>query len=1111
MPFVHLQVKSAYSLLKSAARLDKLVQYAKKTGQKALALTDEHVMYGSIAFYKLCKSAGIKPILGLTASILIKNESYPFVLIAKNNDGYRYLLKISSLLQTNFLNGIPIQLFKRYCRHLFVITPGRQGLIEQFLLKDQMQEAKKAVEYFQHMLDPDSFYLSIQDHGILEEHQLTGKILELKKMIHVPIVATNDVHYIEKHDAFAHRCLLSIKEGTRVGEEKGNDGGEYYVKSPEEMEKIFSSFPEAIENTERIASQCNVEIELGKTKLPKYPVPDGFDTDDYLEKLCFDGLRKKIETPSEEYVARLRYELSVIKKMKFSDYFLIVWDFMKYAHEKGIATGPGRGSAAGSLVAYVLDITKVDPIRYNLLFERFLNPERISMPDIDIDFPDNRRDEMIEYVAKKYGRGHVAQIITFGTLAAKAVIRDVAKVLGFSNKEADIWAKQIPSRFGITLKEAYEQSASLRNLVNKTEKGKIIFQTAMKLEGLPRHTSTHAAGVVLSEQPLTDIIPIQEGHNGIYLTQYSMDFLEELGLLKIDFLGLRNLTLLENIKHFIERYERKKFCLQPDHFQDEKTFSLLSEGNTTGVFQFESEGMRKVLKKLKPSSLEDLVAVNALYRPGPMENIPVFIERKHGLKPIEYPHQDLQPILEKTYGVLVYQEQIMEIAAKMAGFSLGEADLLRRAVAKKIKTLLDENRNRFVDGCLKKGYDEKTANKVYDLIVKFANYGFNRSHAVAYSMIAYELAYLKAHYPLYFMSALMTSVSGNQEKVAQYVREAGDMGISVLPPSVNKSGFSFLVENGKIRFSLASIKNVGMAAIKEILLQRKKKPFSNLFDFCVRVSAKAVNRRTIEALIFSGAMDEFGRDRASLLASIDVALEHGELFKIGEEDQMAFPFEEGLAVIPKYVEAEPLSMDEKLKFEKETLGFYFSSHPVRPFISIFKQMGAIPLMEANQWIDRKIHIGVYVSAVKTIRTKRGEMMAFLHVSDESSEMEAVIFPDQYKKHSPKLKQGQIVLLTAKPEIRQDQVQLILYDVKDLQELKQPSLFLKIEDGMDGKEKLHEVKKVLMQYSGYIQVFVYYERAKKTVKLPEFLFVNPTEECLSRLKNLLGPDNVVLKE
>ncbi|MFL6555157.1 MAG: DNA polymerase III subunit alpha, partial [Bacillus sp. (in: firmicutes)] len=582
-------------------------------------------------------------------------------------------------------------------------------------------------------------------------------------------------------------------------------------------------------------------------------------------------LSERFSAPSQEYFDRLSYELSVIKRMEFSNYFLIVWDFMRYARAQGILTGPGRGSAAGSLVAYVLYITDVDPLQHNLLFERFLNPERISMPDIDIDFPDHRRDEVINYVANKYGELHVAQIVTFGTLAAKAALRDVGKVFGLNSKELEHLSRMIPPRLGISLQGAYKESEALRRFINETPMNLRLFETALKLEGLPRHTSTHAAGVVISEKQLIDLIPIQRGSTNVYLTQFSMEYLEEIGLLKMDFLGLRNLTLIDSILSSIYRKTGKKINISSIPLEDSLTFDLLAKGETTGIFQLESEGMRKVLIRLKPSRFEDIVAVNALYRPGPMENIPLFIDRKHGVEAVVYPHPDLQPILENTYGVIVYQEQIMQIASKMAGFSLGEADLLRRAVGKKKKDILDKERNHFVQGALKKGYNQSLANEIYDLIVRFANYGFNRSHAVAYSMITYQLAFLKANYPVYFMAGLLTSAIGNDTKIAQYIMETKQKGINVLPPSINHSSYSFQVEQDGIRYSLAAIRSVGAAALKEIFQARKRKKFADLFDLCIRVSTKAINRKTLEFLVHSGCFDEFGEDRAVLLASLDVA------------------------------------------------------------------------------------------------------------------------------------------------------------------------------------------------------------------------------------------------
>ncbi len=609
---------------------------------------------------------------------------------------------------------------------------------------------------------------------------MSEQILKLSEETGIPVTATGDVHYIRKEDKAAYRCLKAIKAGEKLTDAPAEDLPDLDLKPLEEMQNIYREHPEALQASVEIAEQCRVDVSLGQTRLPSFPTPDGTSADDYLTDICMEGLRSRFGKPDERYLRRIQYELDVIKRMKFSDYFLIVWDFMKHAHEKGIVTGPGRGSAAGSLVAYVLYITDVDPIKHHLLFERFLNPERVSMPDIDIDFPDTRRDEVIQYVQQKYGAMHVAQIITFGTLAAKAALRDVGRVFGVSPKEADQLAKLIPSRPGMTLDEARQQSPQLDKRLRESSLLQQVYSIARKIEGLPRHASTHAAGVVLSEEPLTDVVPLQEGHEGIYLTQYAMDHLEDLGLLKMDFLGLRNLTLIESITSMIEKEENIKIDLSSISYSDDKTFSLLSKGDTTGIFQLESAGMRSVLKRLKPSGLEDIVAVNALYRPGPMENIPLFIDRKHGRAPVHYPHEDLRSILEDTYGVIVYQEQIMMIASRMAGFSLGEADLLRRAVSKKKKEILDRERSHFVEGCLKKEYSVDTANEVYDLIVKFANYGFNRSHAVAYSMIGCQLAYLKAHYPLYFMCGLLTSVIGNEDKISQYLYEAKGSGIRIL-------------------------------------------------------------------------------------------------------------------------------------------------------------------------------------------------------------------------------------------------------------------------------------------------------------------------------------------
>ncbi len=1026
--FIHLHVYSAFSLLNSTASIEKLVLDAKKKGFKAIALTDRNVMYGAVSFYKQCLKHGMKPIIGLTVDVLSqheKGESFPLVLIAKNQTGLQNLLKITSSVQTKSPTGIPIKWLKHYSEGLFAITPGAEGELEQAVFKQDEELTSQILSLYLQMFG-DSFYISLQNHQIIEETQLNERLIEIAAKTGVKVVATNSVYYLNEEDSFSHECLMAIKNGEKLqdGTHERLPSDQYYLKTPQEMTELFSRIPDALENTLKIAEACNVMIELKKTKLPKYPTGNGMSADAMLEQLCWQGLAERYPEKTEEIKERLQYELAVIKKMQFSDYFLIVWDFIKFARESGILTGPGRGSAAGSLVAYTLYITDVDPIQHQLLFERFLNPERISMPDIDIDFPDHRRDEVIKYVAGKYGQLHVAQIITFGTLAAKAALRDVGRVFGLNTKELDQLSRMVPQKLGINLRDAYKESQGLRNFVNESSQNKRLFQTALKLEGLPRHTSTHAAGVVISEDPLVNIIPIQQGQDDIYLTQYSMEHLEELGLLKIDFLGLRNLTLIENILVSIHRTPGIKLNIKNIPIDDKETYRLISSGQTTGIFQLESEGMRNVLTQLQPTCFEDIVAVNALYRPGPMENIPHFINRKHGREKVVYPHPYLKPILENTYGVIVYQEQIMQIASVMAGFSLGEADLLRRAVSKKQKEVLDRERAHFIAGAEKLGYESDLANSIYDLIVKFADYGFNRSHAVAYSMIAYQLAYLKTHYPAHFMAALLTSVAGNENKIGQYISEMKQMDIGILPPSINRSGYSFYPEKKGIRYSLAGIKGVGIVALREIFRARKEKPFMDIFDFCIRVSQKAVNRKTLESLVCSGSFDEFGEDRAVLLASIDVALDHAALVKPSDGEQGDLFINDEFSIRPKYMEVEPIGEEEKLRLEKEVLGFYLSNHPVSVYEKWFPSLNATPL---HDYIDRSTYKRsvVYISEVKKIRTKKGEQMAFLTVSDQSGEMEVVAFPNVLKTKTELLQEGKMILIQGKVEMRNGKSQLVM--------------------------------------------------------------------------------------
>ncbi|MGG0719766.1 DNA polymerase III subunit alpha [Robertmurraya massiliosenegalensis] len=1119
MSFVHLHVYSSYSLLSSTARIADLVQDAKRKGFSAIALTDQNVMYGTIAFYKECLKASIKPIIGLTVMVQSerKDQSYPLVLLAKNQKGFHHLLKISSVVQTNSPTGIPMKWLRGYAEGIIAISPGMKGEIEQSLLSADYEEAFACAQMYKNIFPNEHFYLGIQDHGLVLEETLNNGIVKLSKDVQLPLVATNEVYYTNKEDSFAHECLLAIKNGQKLADETREklDNDQYYLKIANDMVDIFSHIPDALVNSLRIADACNVMIELNQMNLPQYPSDGEKSSEELLEELCYKGFQERYQDGTDEHRTRLEYELSIIKNMKFADYFLIVWDFMRFSRENGILTGPGRGSAAGSMVAYVLYITDVDPIEHQLLFERFLNPERISMPDIDIDFPDHRRDEVIEYVSEKYGRIHVAQIITFGTLAAKAVMRDVGRVFGLNGKELDQVSRWIPSRPGTTLSTALKESEGLRNFVKESSLHQRLFEVATKLEGLPRHTSTHAAGVVLTERPLVESIPIQAGHNEIYLTQYTMDHLEEIGLLKMDFLGLRNLSLIETVLDSIYRKTGKRINIKEIPLEDESTFKLLSRGETTGVFQLESDGMRSVLKRLQPSRFEDIVAVNALYRPGPMENIPLYINRKHGKETVTYPHPDLIPILERTYGVIVYQEQIMQIAAKMAGFSLGEADLLRRAVSKKKKEVLNKERDHFVQGALAKGYDKVTANDIYDLIVKFANYGFNRSHAVAYSVIAYQLAYLKTHYPVHFMAALLSSVSNSETKIAQYIREIKQMEIKLLPPSINQSGYSFLVDQIGIRYSLTAIKGVGVAALKEIFQARKKRKFADLFDFCIRVSSRVVNRKVLEALVHSGSFDEFGEDRAVLLASIDVAIEHAQLINPNGDGDL-FADEDEFFLKPKYVEIDPIEVEQKLHFEKEVLGFYLSDHPVSIFNDFMEPLGIteIAFGEQNQKIIKAI---INITEFKRIRTKKGEEMAFLAISDQSGDMDAVVFPAVYKRFTFVLQKGNIVLIEGKMDLRDGKKQFIIqsvYDVrKVIEEIKDKigTLYLKIEKEKESTPILTRLKEIMKEHRGTVEVVLFYESKERTIRLGKDDRVNPSENCLNELKLLLGERNVILKK
>lgn len=1123
MDFVHLHVHSEYSLLDGASRIEELVLEAKRKGMRALALTDHGVMYGSLNFYKTCLAHEIKPIIGVEAYItdkpldekLSKGEQglYHLVLLAENMIGYRNLMKLTTKAHLEGFYYKP-RLSKEWLREhhegLIGLSACLAGEIPQALLDNDFQKAKQlAMEYLQ-IFGRDHFFLELQDHGLREQKQVNAGLIRLAEETGLPLVLTNDVHYTHRQDAVSHDCLLCIGTGKQIEDEHRLrfPNNQFYLKDKQEMSRLFPHLPQCYQHTIEIAERCNLEIPLGQEILPAYPTPEGKTAVSYLRELCEQGLTERYgESVPEQVEARLRYELKTISAMGYADYFLIVWDVVRFAHEQGIMVGPGRGSAAGSLVAYVLKITNIDPIKYNLLFERFLNPERVSMPDIDIDFSDRRRDEVIRYVAEKYGTEHVAQIITFGTLGAKAAIRDVGRALGISLGLVDRLAKAVPSGHQMTLEQAWRESDSLRKLVCSHEELERLFQIAKQLEGIARHTSTHAAGVVISEQPLVEYVPLQEGHEGVPLTQYAMEELEEIGLLKMDFLGLKNLSLIEEIISMINRSQPtgEKLSLEDIPLDDEETFQLLSAGDTLGVFQLESEGMRKVLQQLRPTSFEDLIAVLALYRPGPMDNIPLFIKAKHGQIEVEYPHPDLQQILEDTYGVIVYQEQIMQIASKMAGFSLGEADLLRRAVGKKNKEILEAEREHFVQGCLNQGYSLTIAERVYDLIIRFANYGFNRSHSAAYALVAYQLAYLKAHYPVPYLASLLSTSIGQQEKIAEYMAQAARRGIAILPPSVLYSDADFTLEENNIRFGLSVIKHVGRTAIKEIITERKKRPFRNLLDFCQRVNLRVVNRKVIESLILAGAFDDFDFHRAQAMANLDSILKMAESAQgLRDTDQLFF-FADELPDDYEWLNVPEYPYLEKLKFEQEVLGFYLSGHPVDLYRDIADANQAESIQEIMKKDDERVvrTIG-YITKVRRVTTRKGEVMAFLQLEDLGVELDVVVFPKVYNQNPPLLEEGNLLFLEGKLEKRDRGVQLVAQRVLDLTKLTKPAqLFIKITGAGREPKRLQALQKLLKQNKGDSPVYLYYAEENKTVLLDKEYNTQISTSLIHNIERILA--------
>ncbi|WP_226036436.1 DNA polymerase III subunit alpha [Aquibacillus saliphilus] len=1113
MGFTHLQIRSGYSLLKSSVMIDKLVNRSKQLGFKSLALTDEQVMHGAVSFYKACQNNDIKPVLGMTVQLEDENKSAETcILLAENNQGYQNLLKLSTHIQLQEKSNIDKGDINLYLPGLILILPIYQPAIVKLVMNDR-EKALDHILGWKNLVPGNNFYVGIENNPQMEK-SFMEIIKSFCEFQNIQATALGDVRYINSTDKEAYECLQVIREGAKWDTNKQMPVKNQHLCSEQEMESFFAKlWPELVKESEKISERCNVELNLDERMIPSYPVPTGKTAYNYLENLCFNQLSSTYKVEKKSAEKRLNYELEIIKSMDFSDYFLIVWDFIQFSKKQNIMVGPGRGSAAGSIVAYLLGITNVDPIKYGLLFERFLNPERVTMPDIDIDFSDHRRDEVIQYVRDKYGAEHVAQIITFGTFAARSLLRELIKTMDIDQQDAAFILKEIPTQTSKNIVDSVKSSSALTDYVRQSSKLQELFKIAAKLEGLPRHISTHAAGVIISQKRLVEHVPLISSGNDIYLTQFAMKELEAIGLLKMDFLGLRNLTLLERIINSIKLTKNRIITIGDIPFNDQKTLSLLQKGKTNGVFQLESQGMQRVLTDLKPTDFEDVVAVNALYRPGPMDYIPVYVNRKHNREPITYPHQDLKPILEKTYGVLVYQEQIMQIASKMAGYTLGQADILRRAVSKKQSEVMHQQQNEFIQGCIKNGYNQSVAEEIFAWIVRFSNYGFNRSHAVAYSMISYQLAYLKTHYPAEFLAEILTSVSSQQEKVRLYMREAKEFNIKVLSPSLNKSFGKFTVENGDIRMGLLTIKGVGHQQLKEIIRIRKDGPFKHLFDFCLRVPLKMINRQVIESLILAGAFDETNLNRASLLATIDQAIEQGELFR-EFEDQPTF-FQNDIELDASYVDTEPFSKMKQLAFEKELLGVYMSSHPLSEYRDKIRARGILGLSELKRNIGQNnMRTSAVIQGIKSIRTKRGDPMAFLTLGDESDEMEAVLFPELYRSVHRWLKEEALVFVKGKVEKRNERIQLLISELSPFEEEQLATsatsqLFVKIINDKD-QEVLDKIKQIANKFPGDTSVIIYHKQKQATYQLSSSYYIKPNQQCLREFYKLFGEKNVALK-
>ena len=1145
MNFTHLHVHTEYSLLDGSNKIKEYVARVKELGMDSAAITDHGVMYGVIDFYRAAREAGINPILGCEVYVAPgsrfdkdtgtgEDRYYHLVLLAENNTGYSNLMKIVS---KGFVEGfyykprVDMELLQEYHEGIIALSACLAGEVSRYLTRGMYEDAKAAALRYQDVFGKGNFFLELQDHGISEQQEVNRQLLRMHQETGIDLVATNDVHYTTAEDADPHDILLCLQTGKKLTDEDRMryEGGQYYVKSPEEMAQLFPYALEALENTHKIAERCHVEIEFGVTKLPKYDVPDGYTSWEYLNKLCFDGLSERYDPVTDELRERLEYELSTIKNMGYVDYFLIVWDFIKYARDHDIMVGPGRGSAAGSLVAYTLGITQLDPIRYDLLFERFLNPERVSMPDIDVDFCFERRQEVIDYVVRKYGKDRVVQIVTFGTLAARGVIRDVGRVLDMPYAQVDVIAKMIPQELNITIDKALNMNPELKKAYDEQEEIHHLIDMAKRLEGLPRHTSMHAAGVVISQKDVDEYVPLSKAQDGSITTQFTMTTLEELGLLKMDFLGLRTLTVIQDAVRLVEKDTGVSLDMQKIDYNDKKVLDSLGTGHSEGVFQLESGGMKNFMKELKPQSLEDVIAGISLYRPGPMDFIPQYIRGKNRPDTIKYDCPQLEPILKPTYGCIVYQEQVMQIVRNLAGYTLGRSDLVRRAMSKKKASVMEKERQNFVygneeegvPGCIANGIPEKTANKIYDDMIDFAKYAFNKSHAAAYAVVSYQTAYLKYYYPVEFMAALMTSVIEMPAKVAEYIYVCRQMGIKILPPDINCGMYGFSVDNGAIRYGLSAIKSVGRPVIESIVKEREENGiYTNLQNFIER-NLEQVNKRAIENFIKSGALDCLeGNRRQKMMTFARIVDGINQDKKNTMAGQLSFfdivSEEEKKEFEIRMPDLDEFNKETILAFEKEVLGIYLSGHPLEGYRDIMEKIATARTVDFQQDEDtglpkvvdgQKVVLGGMITD-KTIKyTKNNKVMAFFTLEDLMGTVEVVVFPRDYEKSQMLLNDEEKVFIQGRVSAEDDRPsKLILEKIRSFEDIPR-ELWIQFPDREAYGEKEPELLEDLRQSPGKDSVVIFLRDVKAMKKLPAAYHVEITDLWLESMRKKYGDSNV----